>query len=143
MNMQEQFVENIFSKIEKNLLLHQLIKPGTFEKSRLNITPCEQSLQAAYIKLEKDKTFKPHKHIFFERNMPIAQESWVVIQGEVLVIYYDLDDQILCERIIKQGEATITYRGGHNYRSLKEDTRVFEYKTGPYLGIEKDKVFIN
>ena len=53
---QQQIVENIYSNVENNLLLHQVVRPNEFDKFRLNITPCEQSLQAAYIKLDKDKS---------------------------------------------------------------------------------------
>jgi hypothetical protein len=37
----------------------------------------------------------------------------------------------------------MTFRGGHNYLILEDDTIVYEYKTGPYLGQELDKVFLN
>jgi hypothetical protein len=36
----------------------------------------------------------------------------------------------------------MTFRGGHNYYILEEDTIVYEYKTGPYLGQDLDKEFI-
>ena len=39
-------------------------------------------------------------------------------------------------------EATFTFEGGHNYEIQENDTRILEYKTGPYLGQEHDKVFI-
>ena len=75
--------------------------------------------------------------------MPIAQESWIVIHGKVEVTYYDLDDSVLEKTIINRGECTITYRGGHNYLSLEDNTNVYEMKTGPYLGQKFDKQFIN
>ena len=51
-------------------------------------------------------------------------------------------DRIIKETILLPGECTITYRGGHNYVSLEENTLVYEMKTGPYEGIDKDKKFI-
>jgi hypothetical protein len=36
----------------------------------------------------------------------------------------------------------MTFEGGHTYKSLSSKTRIIEFKTGPYQGIEKDKVFI-
>jgi hypothetical protein len=36
----------------------------------------------------------------------------------------------------------MTFRGGHNYLILEEDTIVYEYKTGPYMGQQLDKVFL-
>ena len=50
-------------------------------------------------------------HVIHNRNMPMAQESWVI--RKVKVFHYDLDDQIISESILYPGDCTITYRGGH------------------------------
>jgi hypothetical protein len=93
--------------------------------------------------MEKGKTFKPHKHIWKERTRNvIAQESWIVIQGSVKCIFYDIDDQILATPILYPGDASFTLEGGHNYEILENDTLVYEYKTGPYEGQQLDKQFI-
>ena len=91
----------------------------------------------------KDKTFKPHKHIY--KTVPksaIAQESWVVMSGKVEVTFYDIDDTIVEKRILETGDLSITLFGGHNYLILEDHTLVLEYKTGPYYGQSYDKVFI-
>jgi hypothetical protein len=36
----------------------------------------------------------------------------------------------------------MTFRGGHTYDILADDTVVHEYKTGPYYGQAVDKEFI-
>ena len=137
-------IESIYSLKSKDLLLHQLFKPKNKKSSsRINISPASQSLQVSHLVLKSDQTFKAHKHVLFERNMPIAQESWVVIKGKVKVFYYDIDDELLMTRYMNPGDCTMTYRGGHNYKSLEENTIVYEFKTGPYFGIEKDKVFLS
>jgi hypothetical protein len=93
--------------------------------------------------MEKGKTFRPHKHIFKNRTRDvIAQESWIVIQGKVKCIFYDLDDTILVEPILNPGDASFTLEGGHNYEILEDNTLVYEYKTGPYEGQALDKTFI-
>ena len=94
--------------------------------------------------MEKGKTFRPHKHIAKERHYfeQIAQESWVVIKGSVKCIFYDIDDSIIAEEILNQGDASFTLYGGHNYEILEDDTIVYEYKTGPYEGQKLDKTFI-
>ena len=40
------------------------------------------------------------------------------------------------------GDASFTLYGGHTYKILEQDTIVYEYKTGPYLGQTFDKEFI-
>ena len=41
--------------------------------------------------------------------MPIAQESWIVIEGRVEVTYFDLDDSILKKVIINCSLLIINY----------------------------------
>jgi hypothetical protein len=66
-----------------------------------------------------------------------------VVRGAVKAILYDLDDQIIKEVVLEEGDCSMTFRGGHNYQSMAEGSMVYEYKTGPYLGQERDKVFID
>ena len=92
--------------------------------------------------MQKGQTFKAHKHIFHEKTTNIAQESWIVIKGSVKCIFYDLDDTIIAEPVLFPGDCSMTFQGGHTYLILEDDTVVYEYKTGPYQGQEKDKVFL-
>jgi cupin fold WbuC family metalloprotein len=135
-------VKLIYSKIQPEKLLH-IIHRFDEINNRTDVCPPEQFIQLATLKMQKDKTFKPHKHIFKQGEKEvIAQESWVVIQGSVKVILYDLDDQIIAEETINKGDCSITFEGGHNYYILEDDTVVYEYKTGPYKGQLLDKEFI-
>lgn len=134
-------MEKIYSKIEPGILLHLVNRLSEIE-NRTNISPEEEFLQLASLKMQKGQTFKAHKHIFHEKITNIAQESWLVIKGSVKCIFYDLDDSIIAEPILHPGDCSMTFRGGHNYLILEDDTIVYEYKTGPYLGIEFDKTFI-
>ena len=143
MNDLSDCIESFYSKVDENILLHQLFKPNFKNGNhRINISPEQESLQVCHLGLANNQTFKAHKHIFYKRDMPMAQESWVVISGKVKIFYYDLNDKIITTRIMSEGDCTITYRGGHNYKSLAENTIVYEFKTGPYFGTERDKVFL-
>lgn len=146
--MTKQLIE-IFSNLEPKKLLHQaFIFDATVEHEssndfgRTDISPECESLQVAFLKLPLNKTFRPHRHIIHNRDMPMAQESWIVIRGGVEVTYYDLDDTVLKTLQIGAGSCTVTYEAGHNYKALTHDTVVYELKTGPYLGVEKDKTFL-
>jgi len=136
-------MEKIYSKIDPSKLLHVIVRKEEITPGRQDIIPEEQFIQCSILNMERDKTFKPHKHIWKERTRNIiAQESWVVIQGSVKCIFYDLDDTIIAEPILKPGDASFTLEGGHNYFILEENTLVYEYKTGPYEGQALDKTFI-
>ena len=109
---------------------------------RCDISPAKEFLQVSCFSLPKDKTFKAHYHVPLERQTTITQESWIVIQGKIKAILYDLDNTIIAERVLEAGDCSITFYGGHNYVSMEENSLVYEYKTGPYMGQAKDKEFI-
>ena len=135
-------MEKIYSKVEPDLLLHIVNRCSNITKERCNISPDKEFLQVSCFSLPKNKTFQAHKHVPLERYTTITQESWVVIKGLIKAQLYDIDDTIIAEPILKQGDCSITFKGGHNYICLEDDTLVYEYKTGPYMGQAKDKVFI-
>jgi hypothetical protein len=135
-------MEKIYSKVDPGVLLHLINRLDEIE-GRTDIAPVEEFLQLATLKMHKGQTFKAHKHITLVKETNIAQESWIVVRGSVKCIFYDLDDTIIAEPILKMGDCSMTFRGGHNYLILEDDTIVYEYKTGPYLGQALDKEFLN
>ena len=136
-------MKQVYSQVEPGKLLHII---NRFEEigSRTDVAPADQFIQLATLRMEKGKTFRPHKHIWkpAAKLEVIAQESWVVIQGSVKIFMYDLDDKLIGTEIINQGDCSMTFEGGHTYEILEENTVVYEYKTGPYTGVENDKVFL-
>lgn len=135
-------IEYIYSKIDKNKLLHIYID-GVFDDSaRINLTSEDTILQAARINLVEGKTFQAHKHLMTHRQIKGTAESWVVIKGNIEVYYYDLDDTLICTKLLGPGGCTITLFGGHNYKAITKAS-VYEFKNGPYMGVVADKVFIN
>jgi hypothetical protein len=137
-------MEFIYSKIEPEKLLH-IINRFDEISGRQEVVPENNFIQCATLKMEKGKTFKPHKHIEKSRtyDKQIAQESWVIIKGSVKCKFYDIDDQLIAEPILYPGDASYTLYGGHTYEILEEDTVVYEYKTGPYEGQALDKTFLH
>ena len=134
----------IYSKININKLLHIVVRKEDVTFGRTEVVPEELFIQCALLNMEKGKTFNPHKHIWKSGEKScIAQESWVVVQGKVKCIFFDMDDTIIQELILGPGDASFTLEGGHTYEILRDKTIVYEYKTGPYKGQENDKEFIN
>ena len=137
-------MEKIYSKVKPDKLLHIINRVYDFQ-GRQDIIPGDNFIQCATLKMEKGKTFLPHKHIVKDRHYPeqIAQESWIVVRGSVKCKLYDINDELIAEPILMPGDASFTLYGGHTYEILEEDTLVYDYKTGPYEGQELDKIFIN
>jgi len=130
----------IYSKINGELL-HIIHRGYEITEGRVDIVPAEQFLQVAALKLYGGQTFKAHKHIENPRTVTHAQESWCIIKGKVLAMFYDLDNELICKVELNAGDISVTLKGGHNYQAL-EPSVVYEYKTPQYEGQEKDKEFI-
>ena len=138
-------IEKIFSKKDKNKLLHIIHRPSDNDPaSRTDIVPASEFIQCSWLKMHEGTTFKPHRHIYKKTSYRehIAQESWVVVKGSVECRLYDLDNSLLHTTILREGEASFTLEGGHTYTILDDDTLVYEYKTGHYEGQKLDKEFI-
>jgi hypothetical protein len=137
--------EEFYSKVELDKLLH-IVYRGSWEPSvaRVDIVPEEHFIQCSHLNFNKGKTFRAHKHIWKGGSMQvIAQESWVVLTGKIKVTLYDLDNTVLAQPILDAHDASFTLEGGHTYEILEDNTVIYEFKTGPYKGIELDKEFID
>ena len=140
-------MKKIYSNVESNKLLHVIHRVSDFDSlkntHRCDISDPKEFLQLSALRMEKNKTFKPHKHIWKKGEKEcIAQESWVVVRGQVRCTFYDLDDTIIAIDTLNPGDCSMTFEGGHNYFIESDDALVYEYKTGPYKGQKLDKVFI-
>jgi len=137
-------IERIYSKTEPDRLLHIIVRPSG-STGRVNVVPDDNFIQCSLLKMEKGKTFPPHRHITKDRHYShqIAQESWVVISGQVRCRLYDIDNKLIASPVLQAGDASFTLYGGHTYEILEDNTLVYEYKTGPYEGQELDKEFID
>ena len=135
-------MELFHSQVETRKLLHLVCRGSELADKRINLTDPAEFLQVAGLCLSAGDTFRPHKHLPIEKLTRITQESWVVVRGLVIASLFDLDDSLLAEVPLHAGDLSITFYGGHTYR-CEQDALVYEFKTGPYLGVEQDKVFID
>ena len=134
---------NIYSRIEPTQILHIITRKSDIKQGRTDLVEPDQFIQCATLRQQNGKTFEPHRHVMQMRNhVYIPQESWVVISGLVKVTLYDLDNTVLHTDMLEPGDCSITLQGGHNYLFVAPDSIVYEFKTGPYLGQQHDKVFI-
>lgn len=136
-------MEYYYSLVSPGKLLHQVVRLSDFKPGRVDLVSEDQFIQCSALVMHEGKTFPAHKHIYKPGSSKvIAQESWHVIQGRVRCYFYDLDGHLIDEPILEAGDTSFTLEGGHTYEILTDDTKVLEYKTGPYQGQELDKVFL-
>lgn len=133
----------IYSKCN-NKLLHLVYQADEFCEGMTELVSPDNFIQCMFLKASKGKSWKPHQHKWREtpNKQTIAQESWVVVRGAAKAFFYDVDGTLLTSIIVKAGDITFTLEGGHHFEILEDNTMVYEFKTGPYEGVEKDKVFL-
>ena len=123
-------------------VLHIIFRMSDFRDGRIDIIEPHNHLQCAAMAFPAGQAFRPHKHIYKKGpESIIAQESWVVIAGRVMCVYYDIDNTIIATEILEAGDASFTLSGGHTYRII-DDAFIYEMKIGPYDGAASDKEFI-
>ena len=130
----------IYSKIKPDLLLHIIYRPNNKNNRGDDLTPEEEYLQVAFLYMKENEIIGAHKHIPKLATINITQESIIVIKGIINVSLYDVNDQLINDYKVKKSDCVITFRGGHKYQVLSTNALVYEFKTGPYLGIDKKMI---
>ena len=135
-------MEQYFSISQPKLLTHIIFRKADF-KGRKNLVQPQEFLQVAALDLEDGEEFKPHVHIWkpLEILKTVAQEAWVVIEGKIETELLDSDSNVIALTNLNVGDCCITLNGGHRYRSIGS-SKVFEFKSGPYLGDVLDKFYV-
>ena len=133
---------NVHSRIDPSVLLFVINRRENISENRQDLSPGEEYLQCATKQLTKGTTFAPHRHNELIRETNITQEAWVFLQGKVAARFWDIDDTLIYETELGDGDAAIVFRGGHSFEVLEDETILYEFKTGPYYGVEKDKSYI-
>ena len=133
---------NVHSRIDPSVLLFVINRRENISEDRQDLSPGEEYLQCATKQLTKGTTFAPHRHNELVRETNITQEAWVFLQGKVAARFWDIDDKLIYETELGAGDAAIVCRGGHSFEVLEDETILYEFKTGPYYGVEKDKSYI-
>ena len=133
---------NFYSKINPDILLFTMISKDKITSNRINLTPSEEYMQAGAKKTEKGDYFKPHRHLPCKKVANKTQEAWVILNGKAEGTFFDLDNKIIKKCLLSDGDCVIIYNGAHSLLILENDTILYEFKNGPYLGPEKDKEFI-
>lgn len=132
----------IYSKIKKDKILCIINKKNDITKKRIDLCEENDFLQVSCKKLDKKDKFLPHKHLEQERITNNTHESWIVIEGLIKVKIYDIDDKKIHEEFINPGDCFVSISCGHSLEVIDNNTIMYEFKNGPYNGVEKDKVII-
>jgi len=138
-------MEKIYSRVVPSKLLHIVFRVDETPEDRQELISADNFLQCCVIRMNEGRTFRPHEHIYKDVTYTEmkSQQSMVVVRGSIVYVFYDIDGTELCRRTLNLGDIGITLHGGHTFVGLEEGSIVYEHKVGPYLGPEKDKIFID
>ena len=106
---------------------------------RYDLTPEDNFLQVSYLNLQKGMSVQPHLHLKTIKKTTKSSEAWILISGSIEATFFDIDKSKLYRTILKKGDISVLFNGGHSFKSLTKNTKIFEIKNGPYLGSQKEK----
>jgi hypothetical protein len=104
-------------------------------------SPAESSFQFGLLAHGAGFEEPPHLHQPVKREINDLQQMFVVQRGVVAVQLYADDKKLLREVVLKAGDAIVLIHGIHAIRVI-EDMQCISVKQGPFLGTEKDKLFV-
>jgi len=131
----------IFSKVNNELLL-TINRKSEITENRIDICSDDKYLQISTKKLNRNLSFKAHKHLPLQRTSDITQEAWIVLEGKIKASFYDLDNSLIYETDLIAGDCAVVFKAGHSFEVIYDNTILYEVKNGPYYGQQKDKIFI-
>jgi hypothetical protein len=132
------------NKIVKDGILFSIIVPSSVEFRGLEFfTPKNIFLQVGQWLYNKNHKTVPHMHIKRDRIVNKTQEAIYVVKGSLKVTLFDFHLSRFCFFILKTGDLAILLEGGHSYEILEDNTKVLEFKNGPFTEPELDRVIIS
>lgn len=135
-------MKRYYSNVKENCLLFAVNKRSEITNNRTDISPDNEFIQCAAKSLSAGDNFPPHRHNQLIRNTDKTQEAWVFLSGKVVAKFYDIDDSLHSEHILEAGDCAVVFNAGHGFEVIEDDTVLYEFKTGPYFGVEADKTHI-
>lgn len=131
-------------KIERNGTLYAIHDTlETLEKGFKWYGAEVDAIQVARMSYGKDKVVKPHLHKYHPRSLDYTQECVIVIKGKITFSFYDKDKVFLDKVILNPGDLIVSFAGYHGMEVLEDGTVYFEIKTGPFIGNDGDKEFMD
>ena len=128
--------------IEYNgVIFAQIIWADTRVSQTIFFSPPESSFQFGLLAHEAGFIEAPHFHREIKREINDLQQMFVVQRGVVAIQLYSDDKKLLKEVVLKAGDGIVLIHGIHAIKVL-EDMQCISVKQGPFLGTEKDKIFV-
>ena len=132
----------VMSKFSPEIEIAVIVNVNQLSDYRLDLCDPKEPLQVSGRCLSAGIHVPAHRHNLIQRETNRTSEAWVIFSGKVECEIYDIDDQRLENQVLISGDCLVLFRGGHSLKVIDDKTVMFEFKNGPYLGINSDKTNI-
>jgi hypothetical protein len=99
----------------------------------------DEFIQVGVWGYDSNKQLAAHIHKHVPRDVSFTQEVIYVRRGRIRAYVYGLDERLLAEIDVHEGDILALLRGGHGYDIIDDGTQVLEVKNGPYVGPDLDR----
>lgn len=119
-------------------LLAIIVRQDFHEPGITFFTAPEHSQQVAFMRHPAGHVVEPHTHLFVTREIRQTQEVLFLRRGRLAIDFYTSGRELVRQTVLEAGDVVILLGGGHGFQAL-EEVELYECKSGPYLGRERDK----
>lgn len=121
-----------------------LLIPADFHAPGLTFpTSPTEAIQVGCWNYDSGRDLAMHWHVPNPRIAPKTQEAVYVKRGSVRVFLALEDGQPVEVLDLGPGDTLVVLDGAHRYLILEDDTRILEFKNGPFVGVEADKKLVD
>jgi len=108
------------------------------------LTEPDKFIQFAIFNKQNGSNLNAHYHKIRDNNFEKVQTQEVlyVVNGKVLLILYNENNDIFKTIKMGRGDFYINYNSRLGYDILENHTKLLEFKTGPYLGEKEDRILL-
>lgn len=135
-------MRDYFSREIPNKLLLKVINISESTNKRMELIDESFAVQLSLRNLEAGLNVKAHKHPPKSKFSNDLIEAWMVFSGSICATIYESSGFEICKVQLMPLDLAIFYSGGHALDVMEGPATMLEIKTGPYEGVENDKIFI-
>lgn len=135
-------MRDYFSVETPDTLLLKVINISESTDRRMELIEESFPVQLSLRNLVTGLNVKAHRHPPKNKFSKDSIEAWMVFSGSICATIFENSGAEVCKVQLKPLDLAIFYSGGHALDVTEGPATMLEIKTGPYEGVENDKIFI-
>lgn len=131
-----------YSVYSPNKLMLRVVNISESTEKRMELIEETYPIQLSLRNLVSGLKVKAHRHPAKKNFSENPIEAWMVFSGTISAKIFENDGTEVHRVELLPFDLAIFYSGGHSLEVLDGPVTMLEIKTGPYEGVENDKVII-